>query len=905
MIIFLLLLPALTSGSFSTNDQKEPDINVSGSRADVQWSGVVVIESDTTIPSGQVLEVAPYTQVYVKADTGIYIEGTLKVNGQVGAEVSFGALGGSGLWDGITFKDNANTFFSYIRHCEIADAKTALSYRTGNIVLDGVGLSNNGVALKPYLATGTINNTSFVANDIAIYGDTGTVRFTGCTMTNSVSYDVILDNDSQVEFNNVTFNKNKIRIDDIYSELTINHFLKISISDPVHADRYSADIEIHDFHGSHVSSITVVPGTTSDWIQCRSFSYTTRPLQPGSIKINYFTSHQLKIERFNAVRNHLVYLDSNKHVTIDWTALSTGLEAAGKSVSIRDQEAFMHDFINLGWKHTARPEKVYAANYLASRMSRLGDFKIEFSNQSHPNLPIDNGSFMDVIATNVVCTLEGTNGDNDRYIAITAHYDTDHNVNVVGADDDGSGVTALLEIARIIGHLKFNTTIKFIFFDTEEEGYIGSYDYVNKANSSGHDIILDINLDMIGYNQNKSYPCIIRTNPESLSYANMFSNLEGQYDFGLDVKVVNDASYRRSDYFRFWDYGFKAINFVEAEVVEAWNPYYHKTTDTYDKINFTYLSRMTGLAAAGLMKLAEPQNLPPTDPAGLGPASTHLLRPTVTWQPSVDQNGDSISYHLEVFDPSSIRIVNKIVTTNSYTFGANLSFGETYQMKVTASDPSGGSSSTITADMSVINTAPALAAIPDQNLTQDQPWSLKLTATDTDIPSDVLEFTANTTLFQVGRYTGNVSWTPTKYEVGIHMVTFTVFDGNNANDSQSVIINVANVNDPPDVLATPKTITIDEDTIIINAFNFNEIFTDADHDELTFKVINASHIDFIINSNGSVDIIPLKNWFGTEPVELLASDPYGANSSVILEVIVSPVNDAPVLEHIADVLLNE
>jgi len=94
---------------------------------------------------------------------------------------------------------------------------------------------------------------------------------------------------------------------------------------------------------------------------------------------------------------------------------------------------------------------------------------------------------------NVVGILPGVTRPDDIYI-ISGHYESKSNP---GADDDASGVAAILEAARIMSKYHFEATIIFIAFDIEEEGMIGSTHY---ANAHKNDNILGmISIDMICY----------------------------------------------------------------------------------------------------------------------------------------------------------------------------------------------------------------------------------------------------------------------------------------------------------------------------------------------------------------------------------------------------------------------
>jgi len=98
--------------------------------------------------------------------------------------------------------------------------------------------------------------------------------------------------------------------------------------------------------------------------------------------------------------------------------------------------------------------------------------------------------------TNYYTTKPGTS---DKIICIGAHYDC---VNTTGTDDNGSGVSVLLELAQRFADIDTPCTLQFVFFDNEEYGgFVGSYNFVNYVlNEQGllDDVLCFINLDSVG-----------------------------------------------------------------------------------------------------------------------------------------------------------------------------------------------------------------------------------------------------------------------------------------------------------------------------------------------------------------------------------------------------------------------
>ena len=111
----------------------------------------------------------------------------------------------------------------------------------------------------------------------------------------------------------------------------------------------------------------------------------------------------------------------------------------------------------------------------------------------------------DTEITNVVATLKGTQpASANRVYVVSGHYDSrctgaiDATCDAPGADDDGSGVAAMMEMARVMAAHQFAATIKFMAVAGEEEGLYGSAFFAKNAKAQGMDIEGMLNNDIIG-----------------------------------------------------------------------------------------------------------------------------------------------------------------------------------------------------------------------------------------------------------------------------------------------------------------------------------------------------------------------------------------------------------------------
>ncbi len=182
---------------------------------------------------------------------------------------------------------------------------------------------------------------------------------------------------------------------------------------------------------------------------------------------------------------------------------------------------------------------------------------------------------------NVVGTKLGTVYPFQEFI-VGAHYDS---VDNPGADDNASGVALVLEAARILSAYDSDYTIRFIAFDREEQGLVGSYWYVQDHITD--DILSMISTDMVAYNKGTN-SVDIESNSTWLK-----SNLAlavTEYGDGLGYQLLPGGY--GSDHYYFEMYGFDAGLYIE----DWGNPFYHSFRDNVDEpdyIDYEYVVRMT------------------------------------------------------------------------------------------------------------------------------------------------------------------------------------------------------------------------------------------------------------------------------------------------------------------------
>ncbi len=199
-----------------------------------------------------------------------------------------------------------------------------------------------------------------------------------------------------------------------------------------------------------------------------------------------------------------------------------------------------------------------------------------------------------------------------EHVCIGAHLDHlgEQQGNVYpGADDNGSGSTALLQIAKAIQSNpdKPGRSVLLIAFCAEERGLLGSKYYVEHPLRPLSDMVCMLNIDMVGRNEESdSEPASENENTihlvgskrisEQLHDLTLQANRHVNFVFEYDQEGV----YTRSDHASFAKHGVP-VTFLFG----GFNPHYHKPTDTLDSINYSKIANCARLNYLTLMMAAE------------------------------------------------------------------------------------------------------------------------------------------------------------------------------------------------------------------------------------------------------------------------------------------------------------
>lgn len=205
---------------------------------------------------------------------------------------------------------------------------------------------------------------------------------------------------------------------------------------------------------------------------------------------------------------------------------------------------------------------------------------------------------------NVEGVLTGTDDTSEDILIFNAHYDT---VKVSpGANDDGSGVAAVLVAAYILSQFEFNRTIKFVAFSGEEIGLLGSRAYAKDLYDGNEDILVDLNADMIGYAETTEGGNRFRMyGTQDVSWImNDIEQINENYaiDFNLTRGTILPGGHGSGDYASFVPYGYETITFFQGETNLD---YFHTPEDSIEHVNFSYLVNTTKLIVGTLAYLAD------------------------------------------------------------------------------------------------------------------------------------------------------------------------------------------------------------------------------------------------------------------------------------------------------------
>ncbi|MFQ5905445.1 MAG: M28 family peptidase, partial [bacterium] len=213
---------------------------------------------------------------------------------------------------------------------------------------------------------------------------------------------------------------------------------------------------------------------------------------------------------------------------------------------------------------------------------------------------------------NVIATIPGKR-DSTVIVIICGHFDSisEDPWNLApGAEDNGSGTAAVIEAARVLSKAEHMYTLRFICFSGEEQGLLGSANYVAEAFGRGDDIAAAMNFDMVGYTDDSHYDILVLYDSISVWLGNLVMT-------GSRFSESEAHSFRytspSSDHWYFQQYGYSATTSFHISRTHGY-PYYHTINDTVGNLNPDFLAQVVKMAVASMAMLGNGYPEPPLPP---------------------------------------------------------------------------------------------------------------------------------------------------------------------------------------------------------------------------------------------------------------------------------------------------
>jgi Zn-dependent M28 family amino/carboxypeptidase len=229
-----------------------------------------------------------------------------------------------------------------------------------------------------------------------------------------------------------------------------------------------------------------------------------------------------------------------------------------------------------------------------------------------------------VRSANLEVTRIGKHKPNE-IILIGAHYDSV--IGSPGANDNGSGVAALLEISRQLSSIELQRTVRFVAFVNEEPPFFftgrqGSRIYSKAARQRGDDIRLMVALETIGFYSDEphsqSYPPLFRffypDKADFIAFVSNFRSRKAMLHLARAFRASTDFPLKHvatlsmipgvawSDHLSFWLQRYRALMVTDTAFYRY--PYYHTHQDTADKLDYSKLAKLTNGLARAIVLLA-------------------------------------------------------------------------------------------------------------------------------------------------------------------------------------------------------------------------------------------------------------------------------------------------------------
>lgn len=288
-----------------------------------------------------------------------------------------------------------------------------------------------------------------------------------------------------------------------------------------------------------------------------------------------------------------------------------------------------------------------------------------------------------VLMGNVIATIKGTDTADDRILIVSGHLDSrctnimDSTDAAPGANDDGSGVAAVLEMARLLSRFPLRSTVVLVAVTGEEQGLLGSTHLAEEAKENHWNISAMINNDMIGNGISsgtdkhdntqvrvfsEGIPYMETQQEERLRKALAAENDSRSRELARYIKTIGDTYvdnlkvvliYRRDRFLRGGDHiPFQERGYTAVRLTDFYENYYHQHQDVRTEngilfgdlprfVDYEYLRKNTCLNLATVACLADAPSAPENAKIDINHLSNYTR---LYWQPP--KYGKSKGYYV-------------------------------------------------------------------------------------------------------------------------------------------------------------------------------------------------------------------------------------------------------------------
>jgi len=219
-------------------------------------------------------------------------------------------------------------------------------------------------------------------------------------------------------------------------------------------------------------------------------------------------------------------------------------------------------------------------------------------------IKVEGSGHVEKTSYNVIAKMKPhQNKDNGQVVMVGAHHDSVHNG--PGANDDASGVSAVLELARVMAEMPTDTELRFVTFGAEEKGLLGSYHYAGSLSEDEADrIVAHFQMDMVGARD---------AGGDHPAGGLIMYTIDGQKNLVTDLASAAGArtaadypipygQLGRSDHQPFHELGIPTALFIHSPL----EPTYHSPEDTLDKIDKNKLQEAAEIVGSSVYQIARP-----------------------------------------------------------------------------------------------------------------------------------------------------------------------------------------------------------------------------------------------------------------------------------------------------------